>query len=971
MTTTSEHGFTLVREEPIPEIDSTARLYRHDRTGAELLSILNRDENKVFGITFRTPPADSTGVAHILEHSVLCGSDKYPVKEPFVELLKGSLQTFLNAFTYPDKTCYPVASQHLKDFYNLIDIYMDAVLHPRLTRETHAQEAWHHEVDRASGSLSYKGVVFNEMKGVYASPDMMLAEYCQRVLFPHVTYGVDYGGDPAAIPDLTWDGLRAFHKRFYHPSNARIYFYGDDDPGERLRRMNAYLEGYDSQPVDSGIALQPPHPGPAVVEKHYPTGDGGEAGTFVAVNWLLGQPDNAEHLFALQVLSHILTGTPANPLRKALLDSGLGDDTIGVGLETQIQQPFYSTGLRGVPAGREAEVETLVLDTLRELAEQRIDRKTVEASLNTLEFSLREGNTGSYPRGLAMMIGTLQTWLYDGDPLLPLKFEAPLNAIRARIDKGEPYFERLLRRHLLDNPQRVRLDFKPDPDFTARRDAEEKKRLEAERAALSDADLERMAAAAEDLVRRQGEPDRPEDLAKLPTLTLKDLDPQNRLIPTERSVSDGVTWLVHPLDTHGIVYLDLGFNLGRLPDDLLPYVPIWSQAILEAGTEHEDYVALLQRVGRATGGLDAETYATTRMAQDREGMAWMFFRGKALVGQAGELVSIFRDIFTTTRFDLQDRIRQIVLEEKAGLESDIVPSGHRMAGMRAKAALSAADRAYERMNGLSYFRFVRELAGRLKSDWKAVETTLRSLSETLFARHGMVVNLTAADEDRVRLEREVAKLVFTLPAGTEVPAVLTPPDPRPDASEAWVIPAQVQYVSHSLPLRSDKKRIDGSALVATRYLRSAWLWDQVRVQGGAYGGFCGLDYRSGLFSFGSYRDPNLDRTLDIYRKTAAYLKDLDLSEAELTKAVIGAIGDFDGYLFPDAKGYLAMTRHLAGDTDDHRQKLREEVLATKPNDFRAFGEALEAAFDQGFTAALGSEQAFRCSARTWTLDHAM
>lgn len=969
--TTSQYGFTLMREVAIPEIDATACLYRHDRTGAELLSITNQDENKVFGITFRTPPQDSTGVAHILEHSVLCGSEKYPVKEPFVELLKGSLQTFLNAFTYPDKTCYPVASQHLKDFYNLVDIYMDAVLHPRLTRETHAQEAWHHEYDRGTGTLTYKGVVFNEMKGVYASPDMMLSEYCQRILFPDVTYGIDYGGDPAAIPDLTWEGLRDFHRRYYHPSNARIYFYGDDDPEERLRKMSAYLEGYEAQPIDSSIARQPPLEGPYAVEQFYPAGEDNESGVFVAVNWLVGQPDSAETLFGLQILSHILTGTPANPLRKALLDSGLGEDTIGVGLESQIQQAFYSIGLRGVAAGDEQAVEDLVVSTLQQIVEHRLDRKTIEASLNTTEFNLREGNTGSFPRGLAMMIATMQTWLYDQDPLQPLQFEAPLRSIKQRIEKGEPYFETLIRTHLLDNPQRIRLDFKPDPEFTAKRDAEEQARLAQVKAACTPEQLEAIAAEAEALTLAQSAPDSPEALAQLPTLTLKDLDPTIRTIPTEKTETDGTIFLYHPMPTHGIVYLDLGFDLGRVPEELIPYVPIWSQAILEAGTESEDYVTLLQRIGRTTGGVDAETYVTTKVVQDRDGIAWIFFRGKALTAQAEELVNIFRDLFTTTRFDLQDRIRQIVLEEKSGLESDIVPSGHRMAGMRSKAVFSASDRLYERMNGLSYFQFIRKLSQELHTNWKGVEATLRSLSECLFRRTGMVVNLTAAAEDRARLEALAAKLVFTLPAGSlDVPR-LVPPGERPGRSEAWVIPAPVQYVSHTLPLLTHQKRIDGSSLVVTRYLRSSWLWDQVRVQGGAYGGFCGLDYRSGLFSFGSYRDPNLDRTIDIYRKTADYLKSLTLTDAELTKAMIGTIGDFDGYLFPDAKGFLAMTRFLAGDTDAQRQKLRDEVLGTRQDDFRKFGELLAASFDQGFTAALGGQPAFDASQFQWDIRKAM
>ena len=415
------HGFELIREHDVPEINSRARLYRHAATGAELLSLVNSDENKVFGISFATPPSDSTGVAHILEHSVLCGSRKYPVKEPFVELMKSSLSTFLNAMTYPDKTVYPVASQNVHDFYNLIEVYLDAVFFPRLTRHIFEQEGWHYELDAPDAPLAYKGVVFNEMKGNYSSPDTVLRELSQESLYPDITYGLDSGGDPKHIPDLTYEQLKAFHQRHYHPSNAKLFFYGDDDPDERLRRVGAHLDEFSRIAVDAGVPLQPRFTAPKRLERTYAAGEanGGEPAqeTMLTVNWMLDEASDVEAALAMTILHEILVGTPAAPLYKALIDSGLGHALTGGGLETDLRQPMFSIGLKGIDAAAADKIERLIDDTLGSLAKDGIDPLTVEAALNTVEFALRENNTGSFPRGIAFMLRALRPWLHGRDPI--------------------------------------------------------------------------------------------------------------------------------------------------------------------------------------------------------------------------------------------------------------------------------------------------------------------------------------------------------------------------------------------------------------------------------------------------------------------------------------------------------------------------------------------------------------------------
>jgi Zn-dependent M16 (insulinase) family peptidase len=472
---TTLYGFELAREQHIPELNTRARLYRHEKTGAELLSMQNDEENKVFMVAFCTPPTDSTGVPHIMEHSVLCGSRKYPVKDPLVELVKGSLKTFVNAMTSPDKTLYPVASQNLQDFYNLIDVYLDAVFYPRLTPFTLHQEGWHYELDDLDSPLVYKGVVFNEMKGAYSDPDNLLGKYVQQSIFPDNTYGVDFGGDPAVIPDLTFPQFKRFHDTYYHPSNARFVFYGDDPEEERLRILDDYLKDFEPIRVNATVALQPRFSAARRLVYTYAVGeDGGDgadsAKAIVTTNWMLNEHTDTESTLALEILNHILVDTPASPLRKALIDSGLGEDLAGVGLDMDLRQSMFSTGLKGVALAEIDKVEPLVLETLRTLAKRGIDPEMIEAAVNTIEFARRENNTGSFPRGIAIGLMTMRTWIYGGDPLAPLLFEAPLAAIKARLTPGARYFENLIMEHLLENPHRTTVILKPDSELQQRRD---------------------------------------------------------------------------------------------------------------------------------------------------------------------------------------------------------------------------------------------------------------------------------------------------------------------------------------------------------------------------------------------------------------------------------------------------------------------------------------------------------------------
>jgi Zn-dependent M16 (insulinase) family peptidase len=810
-------------------------------------------------------------------------------------------------------------------------------------------------------------VVFNEMKGVYSSPDSVLGRYTQQSVFPDTTYGVDAGGNPRHIPDLTYEQFKSFHDTLYHPSNARIFFYGDDDPNARLRLVNQYLKDFSRLKIDSSVGLQPRFDGPHNVTRLYAGGQDGSKKSMITVNWLLEQTTNPEAVLALNILAHILVGTPASPLRKALIDSGLGEDLTGPGLVDYLRQMYFSTGLKGIAAADADAVLALVLRTLEALAREGIDPRTVEASLNTVEFSLRENNTGSFPRGIALMLRALNTWVHEGDPLAPLAFETPLAAIKARLQSGERYFEELIVRCFLDNTHRTTVVLNPDPELAQREAAAEQARLDTLRAALSPADLEAIVENTRALKRMQETPDSPEALATIPSLKLSDLDRHNKLIPLVVSEQHGAKVLYHDLFTNGVIYLDVGMDLHSLPPDLLPYVTLFGRALLEMGAGAQDYVQLSQRIGRTTGGIWPQTF-TSVVRGSQAGVAWLFLRGKAMPEQAGELLAILRDVLLAAQLDNQERFRQIVLEEKAAQESRLVPGGHGIVNTRLRAHFNEADWAAEQIGGISYLFFLRQLVQLVEANWPAVLRALEQIRQTLLNRNAMLCNITTDGDNWSRFAPQLSDFLRVLPIARVEPARWSPE--RGSRFEALTIPAQVNYVGKGADLYRLGYTPHGAASVIAKYLRTTWLWEKVRVQGGAYGGFSLFDQRSGGLTFLSYRDPNLLATLDVYDQASRFLREADLNETELTRSVIGTISDIDAYQLPDAKGYTSMLRYLAGDTDEIRQRTREEILATTIADFRTFADVLEQVNDRGMVVVLGSQAAIEAvnAARPGWLD---
>lgn len=961
-----KYGFSLAEEREMAEVGGRARLWLHAATGARLLSICNADENKCFGVSFATPPVNSTGVAHILEHSVLCGSRNYPVKEPFAELLKGSLQTFLNAFTFPDKTCYPVASANLSDFRNLVDVYLDAVFHPLLSEDIFRQEGWHVEAPQADGPWSFKGVVYNEMKGVYSSPESCLAEKSQQAMFPDNLYSLDSGGNPQDIPELTYAAFVDFHARYYHPGNAYFFFWGDDAEDWRLERIAREIAGYGRGEPAAPTALQKPFAAPTRQTVPFAAGPENDKALFT-LNWLLPECGDPLAVMQMEMLEHILEGLPGSPLRRALIESGLGEDTAGCGLETDLRQMYYSTGLKGIAPGDVPAARELVFDTLRRLADDGIGRQAVEAAVNSVEFALREQNTGRMPRGLMAMIAALSSWLYGGDPLGPLAYEAPLAAVKKRLAAGERVFEELIEKHFLRNSSVAEVVLLPDAGLGAAREEAERGRLAAIREQAGPAGRQRLADETAELIRAQNTPDRPEDLAKIPALRIADMPEKPRELPCVAETDGDRTFVRHELPCAGIVYTNLLLPVRRLPERLLPLLPLFCRSMTEFGTRRADFSELGMRIAARTGGLAAAPLTGVRHGS-REAFCYLSLFGKAVEDRVDSLFDLWREILLEPLEDrgvMAARLLQMAQEDKARMEFGLQSAGHLAVSSRIRARWTADGALQETLSGISQFAFLRELVGRLQTAPEEVVDDILELRRLLLSAEGAVFDCTADSAGLAAAEGCARALLGQLPAragqhGLPVAdhAVLSGA-----RGEAWLCPAQVNYVGKGANLYDLGLKSSGVNSVIMRWLRMGRLWEEVRVRGGAYGVFCSLDNISGNFVCASYRDPNVDATISAYDGLGAYLAGFRPTGAQLNQAVVGAVGDADVYLLPDAKGARALGLWLSGITREMREQRRAEMLGATAADFNNFAGMLDAAARNGVICVLGGEKAKAAAAQ--------
>lgn len=979
-------GATAVVEHPayevlentiVEEYGLRAILYSHKKSGAQVMSVIAPDENKVFGITLRTPPGDSTGVPHILEHSVLCGSKKYPVKEPFVDLLKGSLQNFLNAFTYPDRTCYPVASTNTKDFYNLISVYLDAVLHPRAVDDPQVleQEGWHLELENPEDPLTYKGVVYNEMKGVYSSPDSLLGRATQQALFPDNTYGVDSGGDPLAIPDLTFNDFKDFHSKYYHPSNSRIFFYGDDDPMERLILLDKELTQFDKIPVTSQVQFQPKNKKPERLEVMYPIGPDAEPKHSLTVNWLLNDKHLSSYeMLALGVLDSLLLGTSSAKLRKVLTESQLGESVTGGGLSDELLQATFGVGLKGVKPADVQRVEALVLSSLVDITKEGFEDSAVDAAINTLEFRLREFNTGGFPKGLSLMLGMMSNWIYDKNAADGVRFEEALAQLKADLAAKKPVFQDLLSRYIVDNEHRVTVELKPDAELESKQVAEEVDRLKKIKDTLTEDQIKDIVESTKMLKEAQGAEDSPEAKATLPRLDLADIDPESRELPI-KVVREGkgadATILTHDLQTSGILYADIGFDFSGLDHEDLPLLPLLTRLMMEGGTASMDEVTLQRKIGAETGGIGVSLYSDTKASggvvsgvEPSDSLLYLMIRGKATTEKVPVMLGLMKDILMTANLDNKKRAVEMLRESKIRKETSVITSGHTYAASRLASRYSFLGYLGEVTGGITSVREAGKLLDMAENDWETLSARLTKMRDSIVTRNDMIVNLTGDDKVIKPSLKEVDSFLEDLPKSDAAPTnnlAATWSDSKflgKMENEGFVVPSQVNYVVKGGPIFNPGDAVSGSSSVVSRFLSLHYLWDNVRVMGGAYGGFARFSETSGRFVFMSYRDPNLKGTLDIYDAAADALSNTHVTKEDILQGVIGAVGELDSPLSPDQKGYASMVQFLTGETASERQQWRDEVLKTSDKDFKDFAAALKRVSESGSVAVVGSQAAF-------------
>jgi len=924
------HGFKINRVEEIPEIRVTAYEAEHLKTGARVLHLHCDDRENLFSVGFRTPSRDSTGVAHILEHTVLAGSEKYPVKDAFNELSRGSLQTFINAFTYPDKTVYPVASQVRADFFNLARVYTDLVLKPRILKETFFQEGHHltfEDPGDTQSPLAVSGIVFNEMKGAYSSPDSLMYKALQEGLYPDTAYAFDSGGDPDVIPSLTYEQLREFHRRYYSPTNARFFLYGDIPTEDHLAFLEEMLAGFDRVRVESSIRSQKRWAAPRRSRRFFPIGkeEKPEGKSALNMGWLMMENTDEEEALLLQVVAHALIGTAAGPLRKSLIDSGLGEDLSPVsGLEHDLKQIAFAVGLRGTDPEKVDRFEALVLETLQKLAETGFDRDLIEAALHQVEFHGKEIVRGTLPYSISLMSRVYHTWLYEGEPLSGLRFNRIIEGIRQRWGREHDLFQQFLRRWLLENPHRLLSIMEPSSTFQENQIQAFRERMAAQKAGLSEETLEKIREETHTLHRIQMEPDSPGALATLPRLKMSDIPGDIDRIPIEKAAISGIPVLRHEIFTNGIAYLDLAFDLSGVPADLQPYLPLNGRLTTGMGAAGFTYEEMAKRIALKTGGMGC-SLAAGLTADGRETWQKMIFRVRALHRNVREALEILFDLLSQGDLSDASRMRDLLFEMRNRMQAAVIPSGHIFAQRTAAAAQTLPAYLDELWHGRSQLQFIATAADSFADGQGELVGKITTLREFLFQRGKVTVNLTADAEGLQILEENLAGMLQRLRGGSLARAsALSTPAP---VSSGITVAAQVCYVAKVLraPAYSDPRA--PALYVLSRDLSKGDLYKRIRVQGGAYGGMSQYDPMNGCFSFLSYRDPHLVETLRVYDEAIDSRSRQKIDREDLEMAIIGTIGAMDRPMDPAGKGFVSMIRDFAGITDEDRLKFRKGVFA--------------------------------------------
>ena len=950
-------AYEVIREEALTDLDSKGTLLRHKKSGARIALVENDDENKVFYIAFRTPVDDSTGVPHIIEHTVLCGSDDFPVKDPFVELAKGSLNTFLNAMTYPDKTIYPVASCNDKDFQNLMHVYLDAVFHPNIykRKEIFLQEGWHYELENVDAPITLNGVVYNEMKGAFSSPEGVLDRVVLNSLFPDTTYANESGGDPEVIPELTYENYLDFHRRYYHPSNSYIYLYGDMDMAEKLCWIDEnYLSHYENQPVDSTIDRQAPFDAPVEITKDYPVASNEplEDNAYLAYNLVIDTVLNKEFYLAFDVLDYALLGAPGAPLKQALLDAGIGKDIMS-SYDNSTYQPIFSIVAKNANGKDRDRFAATIRETLARIAEDGINQKALLAGINSAEFKYREADFGSYPKGLIYGLQCMDSWLYDEtEPFMHIEAGETFAYLRAQAEQNTGYFEQLIKTWLLDNHHASIITINPKRGLTAENDRALEQKLAAYKATLSEAELEQLVTDTAHLKEYQAEPSPKEDLEKISLLTRADMKQEAAPFYNEECEMAGIPVVHHDIHTNGIYYIDLLFDLNHLSEEDLPYLGILKAVLGYMDTANYSYSELANEINLATGGISSTLNLFVNAEDDSKWDARYEVCVKVLAPQLARAMELVAEIFSGTDLSDGKRLHEILSQVKSRLEMGMTTSGHMVSAVRAMSYFSPSGAFSDAVGGIGLYRLIAEIERDFDAHAAQLQERLGSLIRQIFVRDGLLVSETIEAGGRDALAPELEKLCAVLPEHADRSRALTITCEK--KNEGFKDAAQIQYVSRSGNFKKAGFAYTGALNILKVIMNYEYLWLNIRVQGGAYGCMSGFG-RNGDSYLSSYRDPNLRATNEIYEGIPAYLHDFDVDERDMTKFIIGTVSALDTPLPPATKGVRSLSAYMSGLTVETVQKNREEVLRATPADIRALEPLVASVLADDCLCVIGNE----------------
>lgn len=952
------YAYELQKEEDLKGIKAKGYLLRHRKSGARVVYIENDDNNKVFSIGFRTPPSDSTGVPHIMEHSVLCGSRNFPAKDPFVELVKGSLNTFLNAMTYPDKTVYPVASCNDQDFQNLMHVYMDAVFYPNIYEheEIFRQEGWSYQLDSAEDKLKYNGVVYNEMKGAFSSPEGVLDRVILNTLFPDTSYANESGGDPEVIPELTYEQFLDFHRKFYHPSNSYIYLYGDMDIEEKLHWLDQeYLGKYDREPVDSRIRFQEPFA--EMQEKVIPysiaSEESEEDNTYLSYNKVVGTSLDKELYLAFQILDYALLSAPGAPLKKALTDAGIGKDIMG-SYDNGIYQPIFSVIAKNANEEKKEEFIQVIEDVLRASVKNGIDTKAIEAGINYYEFRYREADFGNYPKGLMYGLQMMDSWLYDEEkPFIHIEALDTFEFLKKQIGTG--YYEALIQNYLLDNPHGAIVIVTPEKGRTACMEAELEEKLQEYKASLTAEEIETFVQKTHALEDYQSEPESEENLEKIPVLKREDISREIEPIINEKLTLAGVPVIFHEIETNGIGYVDVLFDMSSVEEEDLPYVGILQSVLGIIDTERYDYGTLFNEINVNTGGIGTslELYNDVTNIREKAFKATFEIKGKALYGKLPVAFDMMREILMESKLDDGKRIREILAMLKSRLLMKFQSSGHVTAVLRAQSYASPAAKLKDMTNGIAFYETVSYIEEHFEEEKEKLSEKLIDLSKKLFCGDNMMLSYTAAREGLEGLEKMVEKLKNSLHTRT------AEEDKRcvihcEKKNEGFKTASKVQYVAKAGNFIDQGVAYTGALQILKVIMSYDYLWQNIRVKGGAYGCMSNFN-RIGEGYFVSYRDPNLKRTLDVYDGVVDYLKNFTVSERDMTKYIIGTMSGIDQPMTPVSKGERSMNLYMNKVSAEMIREERNQILDAEQDDIRALYKVAEAVLQADQMCVIGGE----------------